>query len=343
MPLLKIGSLLFIILALATLVSHALIPRYQQDGPELLTNHWDTKVAENSGIDIKEGELIISSSNLQMGASAHQDIPQVVPGTILKLSAEMKCEDVVAGKKPWNRARLMLVQNNGKRNRWDLPHTITLLTGTHDWESHHSFFTIDLETQKIRITAELSRSTGLLRVKNIHLYALSETPAFTWARNIILSAWGVFFLVLIGSCLFMGRKTVIARALLVSVFVSIILGTTLPGDIKDKVSNEIKTQIHAEDQLFKAVVPWDLTKVGHFCFFFLLGLILCLMMTKEPLIQGLIIMLLLAGGTEFAQFYIEGRTPLVSDFFIDAAGGVAGIILIRFFSMYKNTGHFENS
>ncbi|HQV89247.1 MAG TPA: VanZ family protein [Nitrosomonas sp.] len=39
----------------------------------------------------------------------------------------------------------------------------------------------------------------------------------------------------------------------------------------------------------------------------------------------------MAGGTEIAQLYIEGRTPLVSDFFIDAAGGVTGMILIRAF------------
>jgi VanZ family protein len=55
------------------------------------------------------------------------------------------------------------------------------------------------------------------------------------------------------------------------------------------------------------------------------------MMKKEPILQTITIILLLAGGTEIAQLYIEGRTPLVSDFFIDAGGGVAGMILIRAF------------
>ncbi len=33
---------------------------------------------------------------------------------------------------------------------------------------------------------------------------------------------------------------------------------------------------------------------------------------------------------EFAQFYIKGRTPLVWDFVIDGAGGLSGIMLMKF-------------
>ncbi len=239
----------------------------------------------------------------------------------------MKCDDVQPGKKPWNRARLLLVQNDGKKDRWDLPHLVASLAGTTDWENHVNFFTIHPETDKIRAVAQLSQSMGSFELKNIRLYPVSEAKVFTWVRNGILFSWGAFSLLLIGSCFVMGQKTILFRVLLVSALIAIVIGTTMPGEMKKQVSNEIKTRIHSETNIVGEGNPWELSKVVHFCFFALFGLILCLMMTKAPAIHVMIILLLLAGGTEMAQFFIDGRSPLFSDFFIDAAGGLFGIIL----------------
>lgn len=259
-------------------------------------------------------------------------------GTVLKLSADIKCDDVVPGKKPWNLARLLLVQNDGRNDRWNLPHTLAALTGTAGWKNHHAVFTISPETRKIQVIAQLSQSTGLLQIKNVQLYPVNETLIFRWARGIILFAWGAFFLLLVASCLFLGKKKILSRLLLISALVAIIAGTTLPGDIKNQVSGKIGTQIDTGNESFKAAILWDLAKVWHFCFFFLLGLILCLTMINASWIQPFVIIMLLAGSTEIVQLYINGRTALVSDFFIDAAGGVAGLILIRLSGMNKNIG-----
>jgi|CXWL01.1.fsa_nt_gi hypothetical protein len=342
MPLLKTNILLFIFLAVATLISHTWVDRYEQDGPELLTDNWSTRASKNSRADITENELTLFSSESRISVSIHQEIPRVEPDAVLKLSAEVKTDDVVAGEKPWNQARLLLVQNDGKKDRWDLPSLVVSLTGTSDWERYHNAFTIDPETKRIRVVAQLNQSTGLFQVKNIQLHAVSEAQAFTWIRNIIFGSWGAFFLLLVGSCLFMGRKTVLFRTLLVSVFICIIIGTTIPGNVREQVSHEIKTQMHAESHTIQAVIPWDLSKVWHFCFFSFLGLILCLMMAKESTIQLMALILLLAGGTEIVQLYIDGRSPLFTDFFIDAAGGLSGIALIRLIGTNKNTGHFES-
>lgn len=66
------------------------------------------------------------------------------------------------------------------------------------------------------------------------------------------------------------------------------------------------------------------------------------MMAKEPTLQLMILILLLAGGTEIVQLYIDGRSPLFTDFLIDAAGGLSGIALIRLIGTNKNTDHFES-
>jgi hypothetical protein len=178
---------------------------------------------------------------------------------------------------------------------------------------------------------------GAGRIKNLQIYPAHVNQAYIWARAAILSAWSAFFLLLAGSCLFIRGRTVLFRAFLLTIFLAIIAGISLPGDLKNQVSDEVKVQIDAESELLKTTIPWDLSKVWHFCFFFLFGLVLCFLMTKEPIIQVAAIILMLAGGTEMAQLYIDGRSPLITDFFIDAAGGLLGITLIKLSGTNKNT------
>ncbi|MEA2060251.1 MAG: VanZ family protein, partial [Thermodesulfobacteriota bacterium] len=60
---------------------------------------------------------------------------------------------------------------------------------------------------------------------------------------------------------------------------------------------------------------------------------LSMLLNRESCILVYAHILLLAGATELAQFYIDGRSPLILDFVIDAFGGFFGILLMKFFSM----------
>lgn len=124
---------------------------------------------------------------------AYHDVPLVEKGVILKLSADVKCDDVVPGEKPWSSARLMLVQSDGEKGQWHLPHVTAFLSGTHGWANYFSYFTIEPETQGIQVVAELSQSKGSLQVKNIQLYPVKQTQNFIWVKNSILFSWSVFF------------------------------------------------------------------------------------------------------------------------------------------------------
>lgn len=332
MPLLKTNILLFIFLTITTFASLVGINRYQQVGPELLTDSWTTWASGGNRINITENELAISSSNPHADAMAYQNLSATKQGSVLLFSAEVKCDNVVRGKKPWHVARLILVQNDGKKDRWDLPLILTTLAGTHNWNNYQNFFYITPETQTVRIAAELNQSTGSLQVRNIRLYPVNETQTYLWVKNIILFSWGAFFLLLVGSCLFAEKRSTLFRVLLASAFIAIVIGTSLPGYLKTSVMYQVEGQIDEIIPALTDIVPWDLTKVWHVCIFFLLGLALSLMMKKVPFTQVMAIILMMAGGTEIVQLYIDGRTPLVSDVFIDATGGLAGILLIRLFS-----------
>ena len=329
----KIKIILFVFLAAGTVLCHAFLERYEKSGPEMLTGTWQFTAPRSCKVQIKKTKLSLFSPALDKSVNIHQDIHFFRRGATLKLSADMKYENIRPGQKPWNRARLLLVQYDGHKDRWDLSHLVASFTGTRGWESFHKFFTIGPETRKIKVTAQLSQCSGSFQLKNIRLYPVAQTQIFTWVKKIILSLWGFFAIFLLGSCFYCGRKTMGLQAMLVIAFIAIIIGTTIPGDLRAQVLNEVKTQIH--------ILPWDLSKVGHFCFFTVFGLILCLLLNLEPAIVVMINILLLAGGTEIAQLYIDGRTPLFWDFVIDAAGGFSGIIIIKLFGMKRHETKLE--
>ena len=64
--------------------------------------------------------------------------------------------------------------------------------------------------------------------------------------------------------------------------------------------------------------------------FFLLGLTLKATL-KQPWFIHLIILTLLATGTELAQLFISNRSPLITDSLIDVAGGLGGLMLMTLF------------
>lgn len=329
MPLFRTHCFLFILLAIATLVCYHQFDQYLQIGPDLLTGNWKFRSTENSRVDDTEKGLTLFSSDARIGASAHRDLRMVKPGTVLLVSADVKCDSVKTGKQSWNAGRLLLAQNDGKKNRWDLPHAAMDLTGSHDWKNYRKTFTIAPDTEKIWLLAQLSQSSGSLQFQNIHVYPVHENEAYRWAKSFILIAWGAYFLLFAGSFLFISKKNLFSRLLLISIFISIIAGTALPGDMKNQVLTEVK--ILLDSGSFKYAIPWNLSKVWHLCVFFLFGAILCITMRKVSILQTITIILMLAAGTEFAQLYIKGRTALLGDFFIDVAGGVFGVILTGFF------------
>jgi len=317
--------ILFIFLAAGTILCHTFVEQYEKIGPEMLTGTWRFTTAIRGKARIKKDDLSLFSPDLDKSVNVSQDIQSFKQGAILKLSADMKCENIRPGQKPWNRARLLLVQHDGHKDRWDLSHLVASLTGTREWESFYKIFTIGPETKRVRVTAQLSRCAGSFRLKNIRLYPVAQTQAFTWVKESILFLWGSFAIFLLGSCFYCGRKTISLRVMLVIAFIAIIIGTAMPGDMRTQVLYEVKTEIHS--------LPWDMSKVGHFSFFAAFSFILFLLLNHEPAIWIMVNILLLAGGTEMAQFFIDGRTPLFWDFIIDSAGGFSGMILVMLSGM----------
>jgi VanZ family protein len=335
----KYKIILFVFLAVVTIVCHTYVEQYEKSGPEMLSDHWSVHVPQGSKGEIKQNGLFLFSSDQTKSVNIHQDLSFFERGTILKLSADMKCEDVQPGEKAWNRARLLLVQNDGLKNRYDFPHGVAAIDGFKDWNTYKEVFIVQPGTKRIRVMAQLSKCAGTFQLKNIQLYPVTQTQAYLWAQNGILLLWGVFGIFLLGSCFFLGNKQLILQVILFIAFIAIIVGTTMPGDMKNQVTTEVKNQLQENSYVFEHVLPKNIPKIGHFVFFALFSIMLSLLLKQTPFFIVLLHILMVACGTEMAQFYIDGRTPLFTDFFIDAAGGISGLVFVLLFCVVFSGRH----
>lgn len=316
----------FVILAIVTFLCHSFVERYEINGPEILTNSWQSSSDKGEIPKNVNHELSLLSKNSDKSVQFRQDIPNFKQGDILMLSADMKYSDIVPGEKPWNLARLLLIQNDGTKDRYDHMHAVASFSGNRDWESYCGLFAIGKDTKHIRIIAQLSQCTGSFHLKNIQLYSVNQTIVYPWIQFAILFFWGIFAVFLLGTC-FGNGNMIILKVLLVVSFVIIIVGTTIPREMRYQVAQEVSIQLQKTSNVFQHSFSKDIAKLGHFGFIALFGIFLCLLKGKNSFWQVMFNILLLAGGTEIAQIFIDGRSPLFADFFIDLAGGIFGVTL----------------
>ena len=331
MPLFKFNCIFFILLAVVTLLAHFHIERFQSTGAELLTTSWSTRTSGKSQIDISKDFIRISSNDPKMVTSAFQYLQQVPYGQLAMFSAEIKSHNVIKGAHPWNTARIAITQKIDGIHDQYLPLAIQSVIGTNEWKTYKENFYIPPDAKIVRFSVELHHATGSLEIRNWRLYPVIQLTLYSWSRDIILYAWGGFFMILIGSCFYTQQKKILLRFLLISFFAAIIIGVSLPGDIKTFIFENIDIQIDNANPLFSPIsaLPWDLSKVGHFVFFLGFGLVLRLTASNTSTWKVLTIIIMMACGTELVQIYVDGRTPLVSDVLIDTMGGTLGVFFAR--------------
>jgi VanZ family protein len=320
----------FIFLATTTAGTAWTIKRYKQNGSDLLGRSWQTSGPESVHNGTDDTILHLASRDAKSSVRAWQEIGGWGDNGRLGLEAAMKWEDVKAGKNSWNMARLVLFQFNGAGGRIEMPHVVAAVDGTGSWQTFQKVFEISPFARKLKVEAHLSNCTGEMWISRAALFGVSQTPLYTWAVRMVLSLWGVFFMFLLVVCIAEIKKPQFwLKALLAAAFLAVIAGTTMPNYAKNQLKCEIENKIHAvgkntgTDKLI-SMMDLDITKIGHFALFGAAGLLLVILLPGGRLYTIFAILMMLAAGTELIQFFIDGRSPLIGDFTIDAAGSFMG-------------------
>jgi hypothetical protein len=346
-----ITTYIFIVLAIGTLVSNNFIDKYVDVGAELIVDNnfqnsgefW--KFEKNmSDVVFNEGILKLSSNDAIKTKSISQLIQMPEKTEKVKLQARMKSENVIHGKNVWNNARLAFVQYDKNNKSIKIAHTVALFSGTFDWKQYSKVFEISPETEHTKVIIQLSHCTGSIFVKDLSLRHVKINPIFKYFRIISLTLWSCFIIFMVSRYIKFKKDFFVTRGILILLLFMIIAGTTISGknknEVKKTIHNSIKSSISTITgetstviKMVKKVLPFDSSKIGHFCLFALLAIFIILLRPQYSYFNILHEIFIFGGTTEILQIFIDGRSPFIGDFFIDFFGGLFGVLCVL---MMKN-------
>lgn len=313
------------------------VPQYRECSEELLRENWTMRDGKSGQARSDKGVFVLASDRSDDLTQIFQRLQKQGEGWQVRLSAEVRLENVIPGEKGWHKARLVLVQSDGKKNRYDVPHVVFQGEGSEDWQRYDTVFDLQDWAESYTVNMQMIRCTGKMTVRNLSLKGVAETRGYHWARQGVLAAWGLFFLSFAFSVHRNGRRFV---PVLVVISLSVILfGTLIPVELKNEIVLSILAWLGRLQVLLGSNAYEGIHRVGHFICFFVFGVSCGILRPKAGMVYLLGQAGMIGAGTELAQFYIEGRSPMAEDFFIDMAGAFTGILLARVVLNVIERGH----
>lgn len=342
--------ILFLLICAGTASGVIFVDRYQNISGQLLLNadfskglsSWQVRAPSSGAIVVRNNQLILSSHDAGRSVEVSQKVRADVNGKKFRFRAALASKNIIPGKKTWNKARLLLVQYSEGKPQWKFPHALAALEGTHGRQIYNEVFSVSPECSELRVIAEMSRCSGEFFINDLSLYEVEETAIYTWVKWLIMAAWILFIFVLFVPGL-KGNGSTLLKTFIVLTVLGVVIGTTLPGqvkkDLKEDITQKIETYTapvmtkatgYAVDTTKHEGIQLDITKMAHFGLFALLAFLLLFKDSSRSIRLILLELFMFACATELMQFFIDGRSPLMTDVVIDLAGGVVGMVAGRY-------------
>ncbi len=340
--------LIFLVLVLCTVLAYSIVDKYIETGEQLLVNSdfaygsegWHVRGVKTAFVGVDSGVAQITLQKPELSVQLSQKVDPSLLGDKVVLRGTVKAVGIVGGVKAWQKGRVILVQYVEGKPIYSSPHVLVALEGTHDWAEYSQIIPVLSNATEVRVGMQLSHCTGELEVKELSLYRVLVNPVYRVVQWLVFGLWALFMICvflpgIVGS--FEGWK---CSAFVVLVIVAILLGTTAPASIRNEAKSEVLNYAKiSADKIIEyggtavaelKVPEWlsvDITKVGHFLLFGLLGGVLYFRQGGRTLSDIFVDIGILACGSELMQLFIEGRSALVGDVVIDFAGAGCAIIL----------------
>ncbi len=319
--------------------------RFEKVGDQLLGNNgfsrglqgWAVNISEEDNVTLDQGRLALHSSDARKHQQVTQSLEGPFPSERLFFQATIKTKDIIAGIEPWNKGRIVVVQYIDDMPQYAIPHGFVSLDGTNSKKQYRRIFSIAPSTTKVKVAVQLSRCTGSLEVGEITLYGVMETVVYDWLRKILFCGWGLFLLLFLFSFM-RGSGYLSFKIFLIVVVVAIIAGTSISAKNKKYGSDKVMEVVHNVEKMVDfTLIPEcvEITKVAHFCLFGFLALGMIVMQPNAGLNRVVWGVLMMAIGSEFIQYFVDGRTPLIMDVGIDMAGGCSVLLASSFWIFFK--------
>ncbi|BHH84237.1 hypothetical protein LA52FAK_25260 [Desulforhopalus sp. 52FAK] len=332
---------------------HVNINQYTETGEQLLINPgfrggldgWQLEGNRSAIVKDNVGSVMINVLDSVASVQLFQKLDPALLGERVVLRSTVKSEGIIGGAKGWEKGRVAFVQYVEGKAMYSTPHVVVALDGTHDWAEYNQVFNILPEVSNVIVSLQLGHASGELNVKELSLFRVNINPLYSVVRFVVFGIWAVFIIFVFISSIIASVDNKTSSCAVILVIGAIILGTTVPASLKNSAKSEIVSHAKASvDKLVEyggtttadltatlSTKKWlsvDITKVAHFMLFGLLGGVLFLYRGTRTIWQILIDVTILACGSELIQLFIEGRSGLVGDVFIDLAGAGCAIVLL---------------
>lgn len=353
----RMTLLLFFLAAFLTVMANIFVEQYEDVGPQILHNSqfsnelegWNVHTAEGGMIRVNNGIVSLENHEPRGTVEIVQELRGLPHGERFHFSTDSRCRNVVQGERGWNKARLLFVQRDNEKSYYGVPHVLVANTGTHEWNRESKIFQIDDKTSVVRVSIQLSQSCGEFSVKNPSVLQVRQNWLYGLFKWLAISLWLVFLWGLIRSY-WRSSGTGAVKVLLGIIVVLIVFGVSIPGRLKNELRDDMMSGVGehsvssgpaaADTHPASRLLNVDITKWGHFFLFASFAILLILGNEKKSVGLAVQYILLVAAATELLQFYIEGRSPLFLDFFIDMSGGLVGILI--WFCLFHNRAQRED-
>lgn len=120
-----------------------------------------------------------------------QDVPEPRRFALLRLSAEVRWENIVARERDWQRAGIILRSfGRGEQRVRFWPYEMFLADGSGDWQRHQRVFPVSEATVKMTLFVYNAGLSGRFLARGVRLDAVAETAVAHLARHALMICWG---------------------------------------------------------------------------------------------------------------------------------------------------------
>lgn len=332
---------LAVVLAIVTIYSLRNIDRFFVEKEQLLVDpqflsgkaHWEEQ--GSSKISTSGNQLVITN-NLGASHSVFQTVA-VEPPAFYRFDFDAGVKDVVPTREDvWAKASAAVVfyDKNGERRGST---TIAYLEGSQAIKSYSENLLIR-ESASIEFAFRLFSAGGEFMIANPVISRLQEFPFYKNVRIAIVVAWLLFS----GLLLFLlwrlaGAWNLLALiALCGAALVGVMMPEAMMSAVNQKIAGLLPQIFFTESRRLLGFIyegnkfisaGSEVSKVGHFIVFTLLGVFAGLRWKKVGIFFALACIAVFAFVTEALQMLVNGRMTSVGDLITDIVGGIIGLAI----------------
>lgn len=346
-----------VLLLLMTVGLFELAPRYEPTGPALLRNggfkeglkEWTVHGAKGTAT-VSSGVVVLESRDPSRSVGIRQELPAIPGQQTLMLEVEASTEGVRQGAKSWHDARIYIVGRTAEgKSLWETHRIATHLIGDNAWRRYSGAFPVTENVKEVMVAAQLSRTTGIMKLRNLRLYPVKERATFRVAVYVLLAAWAVT-LAGIGGYLLCDIGSTPVRGLVAVVTLGIVAGALIPGPLKQELLTSVWREYEHLLQAMAGYSPeisglnWsgpeylylNTSQIAHFALFFALAGLVYFAWRAGGRAFQLLSLLLFGAVTEALQYFVSGRQATVQDWLFDAGGILLAFALLSIFGIRRN-------